>query len=79
MGEDGMIASMAQALTPIGPGRTGRVRTRGEIWTATSDEPITAGDMVRVVGLDGLLLTVRPDRSAPLMPLVGHETARKEE
>lgn len=79
MGEEGMIASMAQALTPIDPGRTGRVRTRGEIWTATSDEPITAGDMVRVVGLNGLLLTVRPDRSAPLMPLVGPETARKEE
>ena len=32
---------------------TGRVRTRGEIWTATAAEPITAGDMVRVVGLAG--------------------------
>ena len=64
-GEAGMLGSVGQALTAIDPGGTGRVRTRGEIWTATSAEPITAGDMVRVVGLQGLLLTVRPDRTAP--------------
>ena len=66
-GEDGMLDSAGQALTSIDPGGTGRVRTRGEIWTATATEPITAGDMVRVVGLQGLLLTVRPDRAAPAL------------
>jgi membrane-bound serine protease (ClpP class) len=72
-GEDGMIESVGQALTSIEPGGTGSVRTRGEIWTATATEPITAGDMVRVVGLQGLQLTVRPDRSVPAIPLAGGE------
>ena len=42
--------------------RSGRRRaasqTHGEIWTATADEPIHAGDTVRVVAVEGLLLTV---------------------
>jgi membrane-bound serine protease (ClpP class) len=61
-GEEGMIGSIARALTAIEPGRTGRVNTRGEIWTATADEPIHPGDTVRVTGLEGLVLTVRPER-----------------
>jgi membrane-bound serine protease (ClpP class) len=64
-GEAGMIGNAGQALTSIDPGGTGRIRTRGEIWTATSAEPITAGDMVRVVNVHGLRLTVRPDRAEP--------------
>jgi membrane-bound serine protease (ClpP class) len=64
-GEDGMRESTGQALTAIDPGGTGRVRTRGEIWTATAAEPITAGDMVRVIGVQGLTLTVRADRDVP--------------
>ena len=67
-GEAGMLESVGQALTSIDPGGTGRVRTRGEIWTATAAEPITAGDMVRVVGLEGLQLTVRSDRMQPATP-----------
>jgi len=62
-GEAGMLAGAGQALTSIEPGGVGRVRTRGEIWTATTSEPITAGDTVRVVGMQGLLLTVRPERT----------------
>jgi membrane-bound serine protease (ClpP class) len=73
MGEDAMLESVGQALTSIDSGGTGRVRTRGEIWTATAAEPISAGDMVRVVALKGLLLTVRPDRAAPAVPLAGRE------
>ena len=61
-GEEGMVGSAGRALTPIQPGSTGRVSTRGEIWTATANEPIHAGDMVRVTGLEGLVLTVRPER-----------------
>jgi membrane-bound serine protease (ClpP class) len=64
-GETGMLDSVGQALTAIDPGGTGSVRTRGEIWTATANEPITAGDMVRVTGLSGLTITVRPDRTVP--------------
>jgi membrane-bound serine protease (ClpP class) len=58
-GEAGMLSSVGQALTSIEPGGVGRIRTRGEIWTATAVEPISAGDPVRIVGIQGLLLTVQ--------------------
>ena len=58
-GDEGMIDETARALTSIEPGGTGRVQTRGEIWTATASEPITVGDTVKVVAVQGLLLTVR--------------------
>jgi membrane-bound serine protease (ClpP class) len=58
-GESGMLQSSGSALTSIEPGGMGRVATRGEIWTATSDEPIQAGDRVAITGIKGLLLTVR--------------------
>jgi membrane-bound serine protease (ClpP class) len=58
-GESGMLQSFGSAITSIEPGGMGRVATRGEIWTATSDEPIQAGDRVAITGIKGLLLTVR--------------------
>jgi membrane-bound serine protease (ClpP class) len=58
-GEAGMLDSLGQAMTSIDPGGVGRVQTRGEIWTATASEPISAGEAVRVVGVRGLMLTVR--------------------
>jgi membrane-bound serine protease (ClpP class) len=58
-GASGMIDELGQALTSFEPGGAGRVQTHGEIWTATADEPISAGDRVRVVAVKGLLLTVR--------------------
>jgi membrane-bound serine protease (ClpP class) len=58
-GESGMLQTFAQALTPIEPGGTGRVSTRGEIWTATSPDVVQAGDRVIVTGVKGLLLTVK--------------------
>jgi membrane protein implicated in regulation of membrane protease activity len=54
-----MLQSTGSALTSIEPGGSGRVSTHGEIWTATAVEPIQAGDRVAVVGIKGLLLTVR--------------------
>ena len=58
-GASGMLQDTGNALTPIEPGGVGRVATHGEIWSATSAEPIQAGDRVAVVGIKGLLLTVR--------------------
>jgi membrane-bound serine protease (ClpP class) len=58
-GESGMLQTFAQALTPIPPGGTGRVSTRGEIWTATSPDAVNAGDRVLVTAVDGLVLTVK--------------------
>jgi membrane-bound serine protease (ClpP class) len=58
-GESGMLQTVADALTPIAPGGTGRVSTRGEIWTATSPEAVNAGDRVVVTAVHGLVLTVK--------------------
>jgi membrane-bound serine protease (ClpP class) len=61
-GEAGMIGAVGTALTAIGPGALGTVSTKGEIWTAQAFEPINAGETVRVAGVQGLQLTVEPDR-----------------
>jgi membrane-bound serine protease (ClpP class) len=58
-GESGMLLTHGQALTAIPPGGTGRVATRGEIWTATAGESIHAGDPVVITAIDGLVLTVK--------------------
>ncbi len=57
-GEAGMVGEPGVALTSIAPGGTGRVGTHGEIWSATSAEPIAEGDQVRVIEVRGLTLTV---------------------
>jgi membrane protein implicated in regulation of membrane protease activity len=54
-----MLHSAGEALSSIEPGGVGRVSTHGEIWTATADEPISAGDRVVVTEMKGLLLTVK--------------------
>jgi membrane-bound serine protease (ClpP class) len=64
-GQVGMLDELGRALTSIDPGGEGRVQTHGEIWTATTSEPITAGDPVRVVSVQGLRLTVRPASGSP--------------
>jgi membrane-bound serine protease (ClpP class) len=69
-GEAGMIDLRARALSDIPAGKTGRVQTRGEIWTATSSEPIRAGETVRILKVDGLLLTVEAERHAAPSPEV---------
>ena len=58
-GEAGMLDEVGQALSSISAGGVGRVQTHGEIWTATSEQAIAAGDRVKVVAVKGLLLTVR--------------------
>jgi membrane-bound serine protease (ClpP class) len=57
-GMSGMIGEAGLALTAIDAGASGRVRTHGEIWTATADEPIERGSGVRVTGITGLVLRV---------------------
>jgi len=41
-------------------GETGRVRTHGEVWKATSIEPLKPGTQVEVTAIEGLTLAVRP-------------------
>jgi membrane-bound serine protease (ClpP class) len=56
-----MIGEIGQATSAIAPGAPGTIRAHGEIWTATSDAPIAAGQPVRIVAVKGLSVTVRPD------------------
>jgi membrane-bound serine protease (ClpP class) len=63
-GTAGMIDEVGRALTPIDAGGTGRVQTHGEIWTAVAAEPVAAGEAVRVTGVHGLTLTVKPESPA---------------
>jgi membrane-bound serine protease (ClpP class) len=66
-GSAGMIGKIGRALTPMSPGEKGRVSTHGEIWNAIAiDEPVAEGDTVRVVGLEGLTLTVRRESDRPV-------------
>ena len=62
-GSDGMIGEMGHALTAIELGGSGNVQTHGEIWAATSTDPVAAGDAVRVTGVEGLRLRVRKEHS----------------
>ncbi len=55
----------AEALVGMRAGRgdcdpRGRVRVRGELWTADAAEPARAGDSVVVTKVDGLRLEVAP-------------------
>jgi len=62
-GVSAMLHEMGYALTPIEPGGTGHVRTHGEIWTASANERIEAGTLVRVTAVEGLRLRVAADSS----------------
>ncbi len=57
-GEEGMLAEVGEVRTPLMP--RGMVFVHGEYWDAQSSVPVAVGGRVRVVGVDGLLLTVEP-------------------
>jgi membrane-bound serine protease (ClpP class) len=59
-GTSGMLGELAVAITALGPGTTGQVRTRGEIWFARATEAIPAGAEVVVTAVAGLTLDVAP-------------------
>jgi membrane-bound serine protease (ClpP class) len=65
-GVDALIGRQAEALSPIGPGVPAHVAVHGELWQARSDEPIGAGALVRITAVNGLTLTVVPDRTSTL-------------
>ncbi|MDJ0949145.1 MAG: nodulation protein NfeD [Alphaproteobacteria bacterium] len=53
-----MIGSKGQVLE--WSGRTGRVRTHGEIWQASAHTPLEPGQEIRVASLEELTLVVEP-------------------
>lgn len=58
-GSASMVGAIGDAVTPLQPGAHGQVKVRGEIWRATSADPIAPGSRVVVIHLQGLTLTVR--------------------
>ena len=56
-GKEGLIGMQALAKTEILA--DGQVFMRGEYWSAWSDEPISKGDMVTVLDVEGLMLKVK--------------------
>lgn len=57
-GATGLIGASAEVVSSIGRDAAGQVRIRGELWRATSPQPIRAGTRVTVTGVTGLTLTV---------------------
>ena len=52
------IGSRGRAATPISP--TGYVRVDGELWRASSNSNIDAGEEIAVVGMEGMTLLISP-------------------
>jgi len=57
-GVEAMVGIVGEALETFS-GR-GRVRVQGEEWQASTLQPVTRGQPIRVIGVDGLLLKVEP-------------------
>ena len=59
-GAEGMIGERAEVIEPCAP--AGRVKLRGEIWSAVAADghAFASGERVRVVGVDGLNVRVAP-------------------
>ena len=61
IGRRWMVGELGDAVTAVDP--DGTVRIRDAVWRATTNRatPVKAGDRVRVVGLDRLVLEVEPE------------------
>ena len=51
----GMVGEVRTALEP-----TGSIQVGAELWTAWAETPVAAGGRVKVIGREGLILTVAP-------------------
>jgi inner membrane protein len=60
---DSLVGVLAIPQSPIEPGAVGRVEVRGSPWSARNGAsvPVNTGQRCTVIGVDGLLLTVRPE------------------
>ncbi|MEC4889751.1 MAG: nodulation protein NfeD [Nitrospira sp.] len=57
-GREEMVGLVGIAKTALAP--HGQLAVHGELWEATSDQPLRAGDEAEVVRMDGLRLYVKP-------------------
>jgi membrane-bound serine protease (ClpP class) len=61
-GADGLVGQHGRARTALAPGTHGQIDVHGEIWRAESSIALDAGAPVRVIGINGLTLSVEPDQ-----------------
>jgi len=61
-GSEDMLGVRGEVIEDLAP--EGRIRIQGEIWNARADAPVPKGAHVRVTGIRGLTLDVRPDTPA---------------
>jgi membrane-bound serine protease (ClpP class) len=59
-GPETLIGAQAIVVTECAP--DGRVRLRGELWKARSNGTAEVGERVRITAVEGLTLSVEPDR-----------------
>ena len=59
-GSEQLLNSTGFALGDFSPNGTGTVRVHSEIWNAYSQQPVHAGDSIKVMRRDGLKLIVEP-------------------
>ncbi|GAA0716523.1 nodulation protein NfeD [Dokdonella soli] len=57
-GREQLLGSLGEAIGDFD--RRGIVHVHGERWQALSEAPLHSGQVVQVIGIDGLLLTVKP-------------------
>ena len=64
IGRRWMIGEMGDAVTAVNP--NGTVRVRDAVWQATTNRatPVQAGEPVRVIGIERLILQVEPEVGA---------------
>jgi membrane-bound serine protease (ClpP class) len=58
-GPEGLIGEVGEVREAIGPGTPGKVFVHGEIWRASSLDPIAAGARAQITAIRGLELEVR--------------------
>jgi membrane-bound serine protease (ClpP class) len=58
-GREAMAGKIVTALTPVNT-NGGKVMLDGENWTAVSELPVAPGARAEIVGLEGLILRVKP-------------------
>ncbi|MBM3419736.1 MAG: hypothetical protein FJY11_01235 [Bacteroidetes bacterium] len=58
--EDEFTGRQATAITSFGKGTKGKVEFKGTSWSASSENEVTAGDTVIIIGKDSINLNVEP-------------------
>ena len=61
--EDEFLGKTGKAETAIAPGKNGKVYFKGTSWDASSEDLIEAGENVKIIGNDSIILIVQSTKS----------------